>query len=228
MTIPEGPIFLTVRGTYAPPTLEAARVLHNETAGSPPGIAAARALGDLSHKVYTLLDSKLNQGPAKNELLFLDNWQDPKGLMDFFANKHVQEQGGKLFTARDATVWMPARGAFTYNLPSARGRNDRFVGMLRAPIKSPEAAIEAFRAVDVKVQRDARRRGLLSHELYVKLNPPGEDSPVEVLGVDVWCDAAGMHEHYADTSHMAGLAAAFAGPPKASVWEQAPGDWSEW
>ena len=35
------PVLLTVRGTTVPKTLEEARVLHNQTAGSPQGIAAA-------------------------------------------------------------------------------------------------------------------------------------------------------------------------------------------
>ena len=60
------------------------------------------------------------------------------------------------------------------------------------------------------------------------LRRPSKPRPLEILGVDVWCDAAGMHEHYGDQSHMAGLAGAFAGAPQASVWEQVPGDWSEW
>ena len=46
------PVVLTVRGTLVPASLEAARVLHNDTAGSEQGIAAARSLGDLSHKVF--------------------------------------------------------------------------------------------------------------------------------------------------------------------------------
>jgi hypothetical protein len=222
----DSPIFLTVRGTLNNPDLEQARVLHNETAGSQPGIAAARALGDLSHKVYA--PSGKLPGAGKGELLFLDNWQDPKGLMEFFSNAHVQQQGGRLFSSRDATVWMPARGAFTWNLPAARGRDARFVGMLRAPISSPEKAIELFAAVDKKVQRDARRRGQLSHDLYIKLNPPGVDAPLELLGVDIWSDGQGMVEHYSDRTHMPELAVAFSGPPATSVWEEPAGVWSEW
>jgi hypothetical protein len=37
------PVLLTVRGRVLPETLEQMRVIHNQTAGSPPGIAAARA-----------------------------------------------------------------------------------------------------------------------------------------------------------------------------------------
>jgi hypothetical protein len=100
--------------------------------------------------------------------------------------------------------------------------------MIRGPIASPEEAIEVFRAIDVGAQRDARRRGLISHEVFVKLGPPGDAAPRELLGLDVWCDFAGMGEHYADPAHMAGLGAAFSGPPEPSTWEQAPGQWSEW
>jgi hypothetical protein len=51
LTIPS--VLLTVRGQVVPPTQAAVRELHNHQAGSDEGIAAARALGDLSHKVYT-------------------------------------------------------------------------------------------------------------------------------------------------------------------------------
>lgn len=219
-------ILLTVRGTYLPPSLEDCRALHNATAGSPAGIAAARALGDLSHKVYAPPpDLGADQ---KGQVLFIDWWQDPKGLMDFFANENVQMQGQKLFRARDATVWMPARGALSYSIPAAAGRDQRFVGMIRGPVASPEKAIAVFRAADLKAQRAARARGLLSHELFIKLNAPGDSSPVELLGLDVWCDEKGMREHYQQPGEMEALQGAFSGPPQPSTWVQAPGAWSEW
>ena len=218
-------ILLTVRGTYLPPSLEQCRALHNATAGSPAGIAAARALGDLSHQVYAPpSDPAADQ---KGQVLFIDWWQDPKGLMDFFANENVQMQGTKLFRSRDATVWMPARGAFSYALPAAAGRHERHLGLLRGPVASPEKAIAVFRAADLKAQRVARARGLLSHQLFLKLNAPGDTSPPELLGVDVWCDLKGMKEHYVP-SEMAALEGAFSGAPQASTWQQAPGAWSEW
>ncbi len=220
-------VFLTVRGKFLAPTLEACRVIHNDTAGSVPGIAAARALGDLSHKVYSPLPSPASSAKT-GEVLFIDWWQDAKGLMDFFANENVQMQGTKLFTSRDATVWMAAKGAFAWSLPSAAGKNERFVGMVRGPIASPDHAIEIFRAADQKAQRVARARGLLSHELFIKLNPPGDSSPLELLGVDVWCDGKGMAEHYSDPNEMKALAGAFTAAPDATTWQQAPGQWSEW
>ncbi len=221
-------VVLTVRGTLIPESLEAARKLHNETAGSEQGIAAARSLGDLSHNVYSP-SLKSKQSSAKSgELLFLDRWDNPKGIMDFFGNAHVQGQAARLFSARDTTIWMPARGAFAYHLPAPQAHTERYVGMIRAAVKSPEAAVEIFAGVDTKAQRDARRRGLISHEVFIKLQAPGDSSPVELLGLDLWHDFAGMTEHYTDQTHMSGLGGAFAGPPTATVWEQAAGLWSEW
>jgi hypothetical protein len=228
MTKLDGPVALTVRGTLVPPTLDLARPLHNETAGSEQGIAAARALGDLSHKVYAPCLASKQSSAKSGELLFVDRWADPKGIMDFFSNAHVQQQASRLFSSKDATVWMPARGAFVTHLPAPMGKDRRFLGMIRAAVKSPEASIEVFRSVDEKAQRDARRRGLLSHELFIKLAPPGDSSPLELLGIDLWCDFEGMTEHYTDQTHMAALGTAFACPPQATVWEQAPGQWSEW
>ena len=85
-------VLLTVRGTLAPKTLEEARTLHNETAGSAQGIAAARALSDLSHTVYAPCAVAGDLSGAKsNELLFIDFWQDPAGLQQFFCDPRVGE-----------------------------------------------------------------------------------------------------------------------------------------
>src|ERR1700722_19335672 len=103
MTTPfESAVLLTVRGAYIPDTLEAMRVLHNSTAGSEQGIAAARSLGDLSHNVYAPHDKQA--ASDANEILFLDWWDSPKGIRDFFSNEQVQQQGARLFSSRDASV----------------------------------------------------------------------------------------------------------------------------
>ena len=225
----ELPVALTVRGTIKPPNLEAMRVLHNDTAGSERGIAAARALGDLSHKVFAPCARASKISDAKDgELLFLDVWESAKGIMDFFSNAETQAAGGNLFKSRDATVWMPAREAFSFHLPPAMGSKERAIGLIRGPVGSPQAAIDAFRTLGVKGLRDARRRGQLSHDLFVKLNPPGDPSPAEIIGLDVWSSVAGLLEQYTGNADMAVLGSVFAGPPQASVWEQAPGNWSEW
>jgi hypothetical protein len=62
-------VLLTVRGTVIPPDRDAVRQLHNQTAGSGEGVAAARALGDLSHKVYTPVAGV--PGASENELMFM-------------------------------------------------------------------------------------------------------------------------------------------------------------
>jgi len=219
----DSPVLLTVRGTRIPKTLDDTRVLHNETAGSQQGIAAARALGDLSHKVYIPVTKA--GGTEENELLFIDFWMNPQGIGQFFSNAHVQEQGGKMFSKRDPIVWMPAKGAFSFNLPAAQGRNDRWLGVVRGLVKSPEACIDTYRKVLGPKLPDARRRGQLSHEIYFRVPMPGESLPPEMIGVDVWCDAEGMQEHYRELS---GYEAAYAAKPATSVWQQAPGGFSEW
>jgi hypothetical protein len=224
----ESAVLLTVRGTYIPDSLEAMRVLHNSTAGSEQGMAAARSLGDLSHNVYAPSLRSKHAGAKSGELLFIDWWDSPKGIMDFFSNPQVQQQGGKLFSKRDATLWMPARGSSSYHLYVPKAHPERYVGIVRGTVKSPEHALGVFADVDTKAQRDARRRGLISHELFIELGAPGESSPLELLGLDLWSDFAGMTEHYADPTHMSGLGDAFTAQPQASVWEQASGRWSEW
>ena len=215
----DSPVLLTVRGTRIPKTLDDTRVLHNETAGSKQGIAAARELGDLSHKVYVPVTKA--GGSEEDELLFVDFWMSVEGIGQFFSNAHVQEQGGKMFSKRDPVVWMPAKGAFSFNLPAAQGRNDRWLGIVRGLVKSPEICIDTYKKVLAPKLADARRRGQLSHEIYFRID--GKEP--EMLGVDVWCDAEGMQEHYRSLS---GFEAAYAGKPAMSVWQQAPGGFSEW
>jgi len=215
------PVTLTVRGTLVPKSLEAARELHNATAGSPQGIAAARSLGDLSHKVFAPC-TRNSPGVKDGELLFLDVWCDPQGIQQFFSNPEVGKQGAAMFAHKDPTVWMPARGAYSYHLPPPRDAKTRFVGMLRGPIGSPEAAIERFAAADTQAVRTARKRGLISHELFIRVDG------AELLALDIWSDEAGMLEQYGDRAHMEKLVPAFTGEPAASIWEQAPGNWSEW
>ncbi|HWZ93078.1 MAG TPA: hypothetical protein VNW92_29670 [Polyangiaceae bacterium] len=220
----ESLVLLTVRGTVTPASLEAACVLHNETAGSAPGIAAARALGDLSHKVYSPVAGA--KGAEPGEVLFLDQWLSAEGLGKFFSNHQVQAQAGKLFSKREGVVWMPAQGAFGFDLAAPRGKSARYLGVVRGIVTSPEQAIEAFRSSLAPKLADARRRGQLSHGIYLRIPMPGETLAPELIGLDVWCDAAGMQEHYREIS---GLHAAFAGAPQMSVWQEAEGGaWSEW
>ncbi|HWE60423.1 MAG TPA: hypothetical protein VHB98_01805, partial [Chloroflexota bacterium] len=96
---------LAIRGTLAPASLEAARTLHNQTAGAPQSVEAARSLGDLSHMVYVPLG---HQGDGTGEFLILDIWHSLEGLNAFFANPQVQEQAGQIFDSRDPAVWTPA------------------------------------------------------------------------------------------------------------------------
>jgi len=179
------PVLLTVRGTLVPKTLEDARNLHNDTAGSPAGIAAARALGDLSHKVYAPCLRTKQSGLKDNELLFLDTWCDPVSIGTFFSDHNTQAAAARMFAQRDGTVWMRAAGSYSYHLPPHRGKNDRFVGMIRAPIASPERSIEIFAGVDAKVVRDARKRGIMSHDIYIKVPTPGDTGGPELLGIDI-------------------------------------------
>jgi hypothetical protein len=219
----ESLVFLTVRGTLVPKTSEAACQAHNDTAGSPEGIAGARALGDLSHKVYAPVPGL---GAKDGELLFFDWWKSAEGIGTFFADPRVHGMASKLFSEREGVVWMPARGAYGFDLPAPAAKGGRFVGIVRGEAASPEEAIDVFRKVLSPKLSDARRRGQLSHQLFFKVAMPGESARAEVLGVDLWCDADGMKEHYAD---LAGFTKAFVGAPQSSVWQAAKGGvWSEW
>jgi hypothetical protein len=190
-------------------------------------VAAARALGDYSHKVYTpaLVGGDM-AGAAPDELLILDVWEKPEGIQQFFSDEQVRQGGAKLFSKRDPVVFMPAEGAYAFNLPAPMGKNERFVGLLRATVKSPQQAMDLFRATNAPLTNLARQRGQLSHQLYFKLAPPAADGSAELLGVDVWTSLEGMGQHYQE--HMAPLMPAFLGRPSTSIWSQPAGEWTEW
>jgi hypothetical protein len=214
---------LTVRGTPIPDDLEAARALHNETAGADASMAAARALGDLSHNVYTPLDED------GRELLFLDTWTSLEGLGQFFANPQVIESAGLLFKEREGVAWMPADGFGSYALLAPSGRSPAGVGLLRAQLTSVDTAREAFAAQTAATIGPARAAGLLSHHVFLRLPAgPGEPAPLELLGIDHWFDLEGMGRFYADLENLRLLEPAFAAAPQTSVWRPAPGAWREW
>ena len=67
----------------------------------------ARSFGDLSHAVYVPAD---HTSGAPKEMLFIDYWNSPQGLMQFFSNEQVQ-QGGKLVFASATMSSGPTRPA---------------------------------------------------------------------------------------------------------------------
>lgn len=217
-------VLLTVRGKAIPTERDAARNLHNQTAGSPEGVAAARALGDLSHNVYTPLPGA--SGAAENELLFLDVWKNAEGIGTFFSDSQVQHGASMLFSEREAVIWMPAEGAFGFELSAPMHLTGRYLGIARGPIDDPQHTIEVFRSTHEQTISDARRLGQLSHQLFIRVPMPGQPAQAEALGLDLWANAEGMGEYYASLS---GYEAAFTGEPQTSVWEQATGGtWTEW
>ena len=216
---------LAIRGTLAPATLEAARNIHNETAGAPPSVAAARSLGDLSHMVYVPANQP---GADAREFLILDVWNSRDGLNQFFANPQVQEQAGRIFSTRDPVVWAPADGFLSYHLPTPYGKNERIVAVVRAPIRSRDAAQAIHNPLVTSQLNKARMAGAVSHQAYFRLAPPDAPEALEFFAVDAWMSAAGMSEFYEDPGFVHGFQDLFASPPSTSVWTHPAGDWVEW
>jgi hypothetical protein len=216
---------LAIRGTLAPSTIEAARTIHNETAGAPPSVAAARSLGDLSHMVYVPANQP---GAGVSEFLILDVWNSRDGLNQFFANPQVQEQAGLIFSTRDPVVWAPADGFLSYHLPTPHGKNERIVSVVRAMVRSRDAAQAIHNPLVASQINKARMAGAVSHQAYFRLAPPEAPEALEFFAVDVWMSAAGMSEFYEDPEFTRGFQDLFAAPPSTSVWTHPAGDWVEW
>lgn len=212
---------LTVLGTPNTPAPAAARDLHNQTAGNPGGVAAAKSLGDLSHNVFLPL------GDGDKRLLFIDTWNSPTGLGQFFSDEQVQQGAGALFADREAVLWMPAAGFGSYCLPVPSGKTVGAIGIMRAPVASYEAATDAFHADSAEKANASRQLGLIAHQLFVPV-PMGPETPaVEVLGVDYWLDEKGMNDWYASATYDH-LGPVFTGAPATSTWKPAGSDWVEW
>ena len=149
----------TLRGKVSPPTLAEARELHNKTAGAPDSIAAARALGDLSHNVYTSAGDSAGGG----EILIIDYWNSPAGFGQFFADPQVQAGAEQLFTGREAILWAPASGCGDFHLALPAGASPGAVGLLRASVASLEEAAAAFRNYAAATINTARSYGQVAH-----------------------------------------------------------------
>ena len=216
---------LAIRGTLRAPALEDSRALHNQTAGNPEAVAAAKALGDLSHMVYVPV-ARSTSGP--NEFLILDVWNSLEGLNKFFSNHQVQEQAGRIFTTREPLVWTPAEGLTTYHLPVPYGKNERVVALARGTVESHDGAKAPHNKIVGGGLNTARKAGSISHEAYFRLNPQSENESKEILAVDLWMDAQGMNQFLADPEVRLGFQGLFTSPPSISAWIHPPGDWVEW
>jgi hypothetical protein len=207
---------LVIRGKVKHGSLDACRNLHNETAGNPQGVAAARALGDLSHNVFVPL---ADAATVATELLFLDSWTSIDGMQKFFGDAQVQAGGGLMFETRDPVIATLADSP-CYSLLAPKERPQRFVGLVRGTVKSKEAT-HAFLASYTKAIGAMRMSGLVSHQMFYRI-----DAPNELIGIDLWHDAEAMQKAYAgDTGGFYDL---FTAKPATSMWKQPPGHWVEW
>src|SRR5260221_6008305 len=194
-------------------------------AGNPAGVAGARALGDLSHMVYVPAGQN---GGAASELLILDVWNNLDGLNTFFSGHDGQQGGDLIFTEREPVVWMTARGAFTYHLATPKGKNDRFVGVVRGPVHSHEQALAIHNQFASMGVNQARMAGNISHDVYFRLAQPGTPESLEFLAVDALIDAAGMAAPTSNPAYTSILEKLLSGPSTATTWQEPAGEWVEW
>jgi len=216
---------LSIRGTLSPANIEEARKVHNMTAGDPKGVEGAKSLGDLSHMVH-VPTGKPESGAG--EFLILDQWNNLDGLNTFFADKQVQDGGGMIFTSRDPVVWMPAEGFHSYHFPSPADKKERIIGIVRGMVKSHDDARKVHNELIASTVNAARRAGSVSHETYFRVAAPGSPEGLELFGVDLWQDHAGMDAYYDTPGLMEKMGKMFTGMPDATTWLRPAGDWVEW
>jgi hypothetical protein len=217
------PVLFTVMGKLAPPSIEKARIVHNQAAGSDQAIAAARSLGDLSHAVFVPAEPDA----PKDDFMIVDYWNSAAGIQMFFSDKHVQEGGAALFRERETVVWAGTPGLPRFALPAPTGRNDRFAGIIRGMVSSQKAAEKTLAEWMGKSLNQARARGLLSREFFFRHAPGGAPS-LELIGLDVWFDGEGMQADYAEPAMNDLLGTLYKGEPSGGVYKKPKGQWVEW
>src|SRR5437667_236982 len=103
------PYLLSIRGTLAPATLEAARSVHNQTSGAPESIAAARSLGDLSDEAYFRLAEP--GSPESRELLAVDVWSSAEAMGAYYDDPAFGQAFHDLFSGEPQTsIWVHPAG----------------------------------------------------------------------------------------------------------------------
>ena len=220
---------LAIRGTLSPATLEEARKVHNQTAGDPAGVAAAKSLGDVSHMVYVPMPHDGHEKTkGAGEFLILDLWSSIEGLNTFFSDKQVQEGGAMIFTERDPVVWGAAAGFTNYHIPAPFGMNDRIVTTVRAKVDSVDKARKLHNDAIARTIGKARKAGNLSHEAHFRMAAPNSPEAMEFFAVDVWMRAEDMMGYYEDPEFLEGFDHMFTGEANTAVWMHPKGDWTEW
>jgi hypothetical protein len=235
------------RGVLAS-TIDETRGMHNAFVdeGSRPGREIASSLGDLSHNVYTPargVDSALRAQPG--ELLFVDYWAAVSGMEMFFANPVALTAADTLFSSREESEWAVAPNGFGFSVPARYGAPPGFVAITRAAIRSTDEAVPAIGKLISAGLPAARRRGQVSHGLFIRDAGIANRRPAantrrahgntlaqshaqaEVLTLDWWSTVDGLAEHYRDATLMGGLPDALVGPAETAVWQQ-EGGFSEW
>jgi hypothetical protein len=228
--------------------LDKTRKMHNEfvDGGPQPGREIARALGDLSHNVYTPAQG-VDGAPAasSNELLFVDYWADPQAMETFFAHPAALDASDGLFTSREEAEWACAPDGFSFYVPAPHSAPPRYLGVIRASVQSADAASASIGSLVAEGLGTARRRGQLSHTLFIRnadtvaQRPaantrrehqetlPQLGGPVEVLALQWWSTLDGLVEHYRDEAAVGEFQHALNGPADVAAWQQAP-SFSEW
>ncbi len=125
-------------------------------------------------------------------------------------------------------MWSATSGFADFHLTVPAGSAVTGVGLIRVTVSSLDKAGDAFTAYTAATINASRRHGIVSHSVWSKLPNPGEQPDPEVIGVDLWMDAEKMNGYYDLGLGFDALGPVFAGAPDTSVWQSAPGDWTEW
>jgi hypothetical protein len=175
----------------------------------------------------------------------LDYWAAASGMEMFFSDPIALGAGDQLFSSREESECAVAPNGFGFSVPARYGAPPRFVAITRAAIRSTDEAVPAMGKLISAGLPAARRRGQISHGLFIRDAGIANRRPAantrrargnalaqsgtqaEVLALDWWSTVNGLAEHYRDATVTGGLPDALIGPAETAVWQQEAG-FSEW
>ena len=193
--------------------VDANRQAHDAVASA--AQAAAEEAGDLAHKVFLGAED-----PA--QFFAVDRWTSLEGLEAFFADPMVLEAFGQVFAGPPETVPLMAPAGWT-SWGELAPQPDTFAVLVRGTLANDDYAdnLELHNAISGGAQPAAEALGDYAHLVYLEV-----EDPRAFVAVDLWSDADGLEQFFADEKVQAAFGELFVEPPQVTVWTTS--DFHQW
>lgn len=199
------PLTVLVKARFKSDDAAENRKIHDEVAAG--GREAAASLGDTRHLAWVGLEDP-------RTFLAIDLWSDPEGLDRFFQDPAFGRALSAAFDGAPAVdVYAPASGWVSWGTLAPQPGD--LVATVEGTLVS-ESAAENQRLHDEVA--GAGKEVALSLGDVAHLVHTGAKDPRRFLAIDVWRDAEGMKQFFANPQIQESFATLFAAPPTVTVY----------